>query len=269
MTLTTPPTRSTITDDGVTIAYSISGEPGAPPVVLVHGITDSHSDWAPVAKVLATDHRVVALDLRGHGASGEANDYAAMAMSLDVAAVCRAEGIVRPTVVGHSLGAVVASAFAAQYPTAGVVNVDQSLRFSDFAAGLRPLQPMLSGEQFHEALGMIFASMEGTMLTEAQRTDLAEHRRRASQEVVLGVWSMVFDSTDEELDATAGAIGAAIEVPYLSLHGLDPGADYADWLGERIPGATVELWAEHGHYPHLADPERFVRRIRAFMGDHA
>jgi pimeloyl-ACP methyl ester carboxylesterase len=261
------------TTDGVTIAYETSGD--GPPLVLVHGITDSRRDWDSVVPLLAGDHLCVALDLRGHGESGSADDYGALAMGGDVGAVVAALDLRDVVLVGHSLGAVAVTAYAAsaamsvgpdgpRSPVASVVNVDQSLRFSDFADALRPLEADLRSERFVEALTAVFESMNGPMLSQAERTRLGAHRVTARQDVVLGVWDLVFRSTGEELDATAAAVGSAVTVPYLALHGLDPGPGYADWLTWRMPSATVELWPDHGHYPHLVDPERFAERIRTW-----
>lgn len=55
-----------------------------------------------------------------------------------------------------------------------------------------------------------------------------------------------------------------MRVPYLSIHGVDPGAEYAHWLADLIPGALVEVWPDLGHYPHLVEPARFVSRLAAF-----
>ena len=55
-----------------------------------------------------------------------------------------------------------------------------------------------------------------------------------------------------------------ITVPYLSLHGMDPGPDYAAWLQNLVPTATVEVWPDMGHYLHLVDPGRFLARLAAF-----
>ena len=82
---------------------------------------------------------------------------------------------------------------------------------------------------------------------------------------MLGTWDSVFTSTPEELDATVGALAGAIRVPYLSLHGIDPGPDYAPWLTSVLATATVETWADRGHYPHLIDPDRFVGRVNSFV----
>ena len=89
-------------------------------------------------------------------------------------------------------------------------------------------------------------------------------RSRPVQSVVLGVWNTVFDSTAAELDATVEALSDAVTVPYLSLHGIDPGEQYTHWLRKLIPSSTVEVWPDQGHYPHLIHTERFVERVVDF-----
>jgi pimeloyl-ACP methyl ester carboxylesterase len=88
--------------------------------------------------------------------------------------------------------------------------------------------------------------------------------RRPDQAVVLGTWAPVFDSTEAELDATVEALASGVDAPYLALHGIDPGPDYAVWLQRMLHQATVEVWPDVGHYPHLVDPARFVSRLAAF-----
>jgi pimeloyl-ACP methyl ester carboxylesterase len=58
-------------------------------------------------------------------------------------------------------------------------------------------------------------------------------------------------------------------VPYLSLHGADPGPGYGAWLASAIPGAVTEVWDGLGHWLHRVEPERFLARVRAFHGDAA
>jgi pimeloyl-ACP methyl ester carboxylesterase len=249
----------TTTADGVDIHYEVSGT--GPPVVLIHGITDSSADWAPVDQRLAADHTVVSLDLRGHGSSGDAEDYSPLAMTHDVAAVVAATGSDRPLLIGHSLGGAVAAAYAAGAPARAIVNIDQSLRFSDFKAALSQLEHQLRGSGFHPAMHAIFTSLDGPLMPDPLRMRLAANRDTARQDVVLGVWDMVFSQTPEELDAVADAVGPAITVPFLAIHGSDPGEGYQAWLTERIPHAQLEQWESHGHYPHLVDVERFLVRL--------
>jgi hypothetical protein len=51
----------------------------------------------------------------------------------------------------------------------------------------------------------------------------------------------------------------------LTLFGQDPGEDYAAWIDQRVPGATVVLWTQFPtHYPHLMFPTRFVQFVLDF-----
>lgn len=256
---------STTTTDGVTIAYDEVG--AGEPIVFVHGITDRRDDWRPIVERLAETHRCVTLDLRGHGDSGDADDYGALAMAADIVAVVDALALVRPVVVGHSLGAMVATAAALGLSVRGVVNVDQPLRMSDFAAALAPLEPMLRGtpDEFADALAMIFGALNGDRLDDRTADALAARARTARQDVVLGVWDLVFTTPPAALDELIDAMAPAITVPYLTLLGNDAGEGYDDWLRSRIAHVEIEHWPEHGHYLHLVDPDRFAERIRRFV----
>lgn len=254
---------ATITTTGSTaVAYEISGT--GPAVVLVHGITESRRTWDPLIEPLAADHTVIALDLPGHGQSGPSAVYDVATFVGALTDVVAATEIDRPLLVGHSLGGVVATAAASALPCRGVVNVDQSLDLSAFQPIVAPLEQELRGDDtsFRAAIHELFNSLAGA-LGEDDRARL-EALRRPNQDVVLAIWSPVLESSPAELDALAREIGSGVTVPYLSLHGTDPGDGYAGWLTRLIPSATVEMWSGAGHYPHLVDPERFMVRLRSF-----
>ncbi len=246
------------------LAHELIGRSGDPALVLIHGITDSRHMWHPLVGDLAAHHLVLAVDLRGHGESDTDDGYDPISYASDVVETTAALGVHDAIVIGHSLGGVVASAFAAVAPCRAVLNIDQPLRLSSFKEALGQLEPMLKGDQesFEQALELMFSAMDGP-LSAAEQARLREHRR-ADQQVVLATWSAVFDSTEAELDATVEVLAAGITVPYLSLHGTDPGADYGPWLRRLVPTATVEVWPDMGHYPHLVDPARFRTRLAEF-----
>jgi pimeloyl-ACP methyl ester carboxylesterase len=251
---------------GVTIDYFAAGEGKS--LVLVHGITESRRTWDPlVAPLIAAGYRVVAVDLRGHGASSQVAPYDLATMAGDLGAVLAEEGIDDALVVGHSLGGAVVSAFAAGGPCRGVINVDQPLALAGFKEVLGQLEPMLRGSdaEFQAAIAAMFDQMAGPLAgAERSRVDQLRH---AEQDVVLGIWELVLTSDIAELDAVVDSVAGTITAPYLSLHGIDPGDEYAAWLTGRVASATVEVWPDLGHYPHLIEPARFVDRVLTFDRD--
>ncbi len=246
------------------LAHELIGHTDDPALVLIHGITDNRHMWHPLLHKLAANHQVLTIDLRGHGESDSDDGYDPISYASDVVETAAALGVTDAVVIGHSLGGVVASAFAAIAPCRAVVNIDQPLRLSGFKEALSQLAPMLNGtrESFGQALEMMFSAMDGPLSADEQAR-LRLHRR-ADQTVVLATWASVFESTPEELDETVAALAAGITVPYLSLHGIDPGPDYAPWLQHLVPTATVEVWPDIGHYLQLVDPARFLARLAEF-----
>ncbi|HZJ26250.1 MAG TPA: alpha/beta fold hydrolase, partial [Acidimicrobiia bacterium] len=253
--------------DGTVLYWDEAGagaSDASPAVLLVHGITESHETWQPVIDRLRNTHRVVWLDLRGHGRSSPADRYDLEAMAGDVIAVSAAAGLDRPHLVGHSLGGAVVSAVGAALPVRSVTNVDQSLQLGAFKDLLAAVEDDLRNPDTSPlVIDGFFGQMFGDRLAAPERERLTR-LRRPDQDVVLGAWEMIFALSADEIDAAVDAALAGYaerDVRYLSLFGIDPGPDYADWLMSPIAGAVVEVWAEHGHYPHLVDPDRFVARL--------
>lgn len=105
------------------------------PLLLLHGARCSAQDWVPIAPGLTSKHRVVAVDLRGHGGSSHL-PWEWEAVLDDVATVVEERGLERPVVVGHSLGGMLALLWADRVPDCpGVLNFDghSTLRPSLFA----------------------------------------------------------------------------------------------------------------------------------------
>lgn len=100
-----------IDNNGLTLALSVYGQPQLPPVLLMHGISNSRDVWYDWAVELSGRYRVYTLDFRGHGHSARAERYGIAEYLSDAEATLAAIGA--PTrVVGHSLGGVVAGALA-------------------------------------------------------------------------------------------------------------------------------------------------------------
>ena len=88
-----------------------------PTLLLLHGVTRCGRDWEPLLPTLATNWKVIALDQRGHGESPRGRDYLVTDYVADAVRLVRDELATPLVIFGHSLGAMVAAAVAAELPT--------------------------------------------------------------------------------------------------------------------------------------------------------
>lgn len=239
---------------------------GRPPLILLHGMTFDRTTWRdiiPELQRIDPGRRIVAIDLPGHGQSPEQPAYELGDAAGELHRVVQQAGLTAPVVAGHSAGGLLATIYAARYPTRGVVNIDQPLETARFATFVSSLAERLRGPEFPVVWQMFYDSFHVELLPPAAQ-DLVRATCRPRQQVVLGYWRQLLEQPIAEITAMVEQATAALRasgVPYLHLAGddLDPG--YRQWLGVRLPAATVEVWPRTGHFPHLADPQRFARRL--------
>lgn len=105
-----------VINEGVKIHYYRTSE-GKPPLVMLHGLTDNGLCWNRLAMALEESYDLVLVDLRAHGLSEAPEEgYEAEVQAGDAARIIRELGLVKPTVIGHSIGAHIAAILAAQQP---------------------------------------------------------------------------------------------------------------------------------------------------------
>jgi pimeloyl-ACP methyl ester carboxylesterase len=110
----------------VELAYRLWPGKGSA-IVALHGLTASHVNFVGIAERLAGRRPLLAFDLRGRGQSDKpASGYGMRQHALDVAAAMRSLGLGRSVVLGHSMGAYIGAALAAEFPdlVAGLVMLD-------------------------------------------------------------------------------------------------------------------------------------------------
>ena len=94
--------------------YFVATAGSGPPLLLLHGFPETHACWHRVAPTLAEDHRVIAVDLRGYGASEappggpRGEGYTKREMAAELVELMADLGHERFAVVGHDRGARVA-----------------------------------------------------------------------------------------------------------------------------------------------------------------
>jgi pimeloyl-ACP methyl ester carboxylesterase len=221
----------TLDVNGVTIAFDTAGTEGNPPMVLLHGLGDSRTDWTTIMPDLVLTHFVYALDLRGHGDSSHPGKYSFELMRDDVLAFLDAAGIERCVLIGHSMGGTVAVllAQAAPHRVSHLVLEDSTAP----RPGAMPRPPLPTPA---EPTPFDFAAVNQIR---AQLTDPDP-----------AWWQKLAD----------------LQVPTLIISGTEsplPHELLADAAG-RIPGATLAS-VTAGHNVHIEQPTAFVTELHRFL----
>lgn len=115
--------------NGTSIGYKVSGS-GERTIVLIHGWPQSGYAWRKIEPLLAQEHTLLTVDLRGVGSSdAPTSGYDKATLAADIHALTTLLNLGAVYVVGHDLGATVAYAFARQFTadTLGIAVVDMPL----------------------------------------------------------------------------------------------------------------------------------------------
>ena len=127
-------------DDGAELAVTIAGpeHEQAPTVVLSHCWGGGREVWAPVAhRLIATGHRVVLYDQRGHGSSTSGRDGCTIPrLGADLKAVIEEVGVRRALLAGHSMGGMTVQSLAAHHPEVVAERATGIVLVATAAAGL-------------------------------------------------------------------------------------------------------------------------------------
>jgi len=264
--------QSFTASDGASIAYRDSGR--GTPIVLLHGLM-AHAGFFAGQAALAAEFRIVAIDLRGHGASvsGAADAPTVERMAADVAELAAALDLEGAIGVGWSLGAtilwhVLAGPAAGRF--AGAVVVDMTARVKNDAEWDLGLSP-----EACEARSLAIQDDFETFALTAGQAIFAQPVAPAHRK--LADWaSLEFARND------AGAIASVwaslvrqdvrallerIQHPTLIVHGGRSelyGDDTADHLVAALPHARAVRFADSGHAPHLEEPDLFNATLKDF-----
>ena len=259
--------------DGTRLAVYEWGDPSGPEVVLIHGFAQSHLCFEPQLRSELIRHcRVVAFDMRGHGASAQPVDAAAYrggrVWADDIAAVLTAKGLERPVLAGWSMGGRIVRQYLMVYGDArlGGVNfvASQVIEEPHFRgpAAPKPLPEDLTLAGEIEAAIAFLDGCYGRKPSEAEfRRALAYNMKvPAAVRRAIGGWS-----TDAA--ATRAAL-ARVRVPVLVTHGradtvVLPAA--AEAVVEAVPHAKISWFDGCGHSPFAEDASRFNDELLAFV----
>ena len=241
-----------------------------PPVVLLHGLFASFSSWLGVARRLARDFSVYAVDLRNHGGSFHSPAFSYPVMAADVAAFLDAQGLAQAHLVGHSMGGKVAMQFAADFP-------DRLSRLVVVDMAPRGYPPAL--DEIFDAVASLdpaaFTDRAQAVAALADRVPCLMTRRFLAKNLVRGPdgrlrWRIGLAG----IDANRSEIYRGIDLPDALPH---PALFIAGRLSDYITpsdGAlirrffprseTVEV-ADAGHFVHVDAPHAFCELVIDFL----
>ncbi|MFI6761120.1 alpha/beta fold hydrolase [Micromonospora sp. NPDC050417] len=243
-------------------AYGSTDE--RPPLVLVHGLSYDRRQWKPLLRELeAVDpgRRVLTLDLPGHGGSPRRDSYQTDEIAQVIHEAVTDAGLESPIMVGHSLGGVLATIYAARYPTRGAVNIDQPLLVGGFGEALRQAEPVLRGPAYHQVWETMLAGMHIELLPPAAR-ELVRTATTPRQDLLLGYWHEVIVTPAEEITERRTQDLDTIHsrgIAYRYVTGEEPNPRYRRWLESTLPDIAITVLPGSGHFPHLARPGELAR----------
>jgi len=254
---------------GIRMHYAEQGEARGEPVILLHGYSDSWFSFSRVLTPLARETRVYALDLRGHGKTDKpVGGYSMGDLAADVIAFMDAKGIVRATVIGHSMGGFVAQHVAIAAPSRAsrlvLVATAKSVRSLNDLAGLEQAVASLSDpvpEQFAREfqLSTVHTPVGDAFINRA----VAESLRLPAR-----VWRELLAGMIAAEPAVAlGRSG----IPVLVLHGEKDAyvsSEASDALATMV-SARKKTYSNTGHALHWEQPEAFARDVIDFRNGAA
>src|SRR6478609_5100109 len=256
-----------VTDDGVALEVVEQGT--GPALVLVHGFGGAKEDFSDQIDDLARDHRVVTLDLRGHGESDgpeDAGRYSLDRFAADLGNVLDALAIDSCRLLGHSMGGMVVRRFVLASPH----RVD-ALILMDTSPG--PV-PGLDGEMMD--LGVQIANEQGMdaftpLDTAAYQRTLAERpgykefgdRKWAalSKEMWVTMSLEIRDQPDQLADL------AAVHCPTLVIVGVEdePFRRVSEQMSATIAGAELVVVPDAGHSPQFENGPAWLDAMQRFL----
>ena len=256
----------TIDANGLTVLVREDGSRHAPALLLLHSLGTSGQVWDPVAAALAAAFYVIRPDMRGHGGSAATPGPTTIAqLAADALAVLDALGVEQASVIGLSIGGLIAQQLCHQAPGRAA-----SLALIDTALAIPP------ASLWHERAALVRA--EG-MAAVVDAVIARWVTPQAPAAAAAPLRSLLLATVPEGYAAAAEAIAAAdltaqsagLALPTLVLVGeadLATPVASAQALRDTIPGARLEIIAGAAHIPMTEQPAAVAGALLRFLSPH-
>jgi pimeloyl-ACP methyl ester carboxylesterase len=245
------------------------------PIVLLHCFTCAIDWWDELMPRLAHEHRVIALDMLGHGGSEKpADGYGAENQAAVVAEALARLGVRQATVVGHSMGGAIAVALAQRSPAlVGRVAIIDTRSSPEDEGDLGLVAALGFAPVIGEALWRVkpdFAIRQGLEVAFAPGFDVPDAFVEDVKRMTYSAYDDSPTAFDEYSDEQSLADRvAATGKPLMVIMGAeeqiidDPQASLSAYR-ESVPSARIELMPRVGHSPNVEAPAATAALVLAF-----
>ena len=272
------PTK-TVSVGGVDFAYRDLGPASGVPVVFLTHLAAVLDNWDPrVVDGIAAQHRVIAFDNRGVGASGGSTPTTIEAMAHDAVAFIRALELEQVDLLGFSMGGMIAQLIAADEPQlvrkvilagtgpAGGVGITKVTRLShvDTVRGLLTLQDPKQFLFFTRTPAGRRAGKEFL----ARLKERTEHRDKRISLRSYGAQLKAIHRWGQQQPADLSVIHQPVLVANGETDRMVPTSNSRD-LARRLPNAELVIYPDAGHGGIFQFHRQFVERAFAFLGGNS
>jgi pimeloyl-ACP methyl ester carboxylesterase len=250
---------ATIVRNGIKLAFDDRGA-GKPAFVFIHGTACDRSFLAPQAEHFARQHRVVSVDLRGHGESDKpAGPYRIAAYGDDIAYIIEQLGLGKTVAVGHSMGGMIVLQLAAAHPdyVSAIVMIDSTLVYSpDRRTAVEAVAVGIEAGD-HRPLGHWIESMflpnSDRQLVEKVMTVMLAAPPHVAASAIRG--ALEFDGHAAAALCKAPALHVAASPPRMQ-----------PWsINEQLPNLVNGCTVGAGHFNQLEVPDQVNAMIEGFL----
>jgi pimeloyl-ACP methyl ester carboxylesterase len=266
------PTDKTVTVNGLPLHYLDWGNASAPPLILLHGIAREAHTFDHVAPHFASSHRVIAVDMRGHGDSGWHADEAYLVedYTSDIEALMPQLGLRNAVLWGASTGGRVAQMIAGRHPDWVSAVIVEDVGPERPAAvsnrrGDRMAREAAGWAGVDELVAQLKADFPRT--AEPILRHIARHgaRPRADGRII---WkrdpAILKGFVPTELWVTVRQIKAPILYVLGGASNIVPPQTQTE-LRQALPQAQIVIMPGLGHYPSDEQPEEFLAIVDRFL----
>ncbi len=263
-----------LTDDGVGLEVTDLGS--GPALMLVHGFGGAKEDFSDQVEDLATDHRVITLDLRGHGESDGPEDEARYSLdrfASDLVNVLDALTVGQVRLLGHSMGGMVVRRFALAFPERldALVLMDTSPgSLASLDSDIIDLGVQIAKEQGMDELKRVMDAFEplGTPAYDrllAERPGYREFGDAKWAALSGAMYTQMMVEIRDQPDQLAEL--ATVDCPTLVMVGVEdaPFLDGSRAMAATIPSAQLVVIPNAGHSPQFENGAVWIEVLRGFL----